>query len=390
MTRAIEACHGRRARARAADLRARGRDDRARRGLPRVGRRGPRVPRLRRRDRGRRARPPAPAPSRRRARAARPALARVESLLDGADAPARGAALGAVRRRAGVLLQLGRRGERGGAQGRAQGDRPHADRRARGRLPRPDARRALRHRPAGEVGGLRAARPRGLASRGRTTSSRSRRRSRRAASSRRSCSSRCSARAACSRSRRASSRPRRRSRARSARSSASTRCRPGSAGPGTFFAFEQLGIEPDLVTLAKGLGNGLPIGALLVRRRHRRRDRPGRPRLDVRRQPRRLRPPRAPSCEAIDDALLANVAARGAQLAAGLARLPGVLEVRGRGLLLAAVLDRDAAPVVDACRDAGSSCSRPAPDVLRLLPPLVVTRGGGRPRRSRVLAEVLA
>ena len=39
----------------------------------------------------------------------------------------------------------------------------------------------------------------------------------------------------------------------------------GLGRTGTFFAFEQLGIEPDLVTLAKGLGNGLPIGALLVR-----------------------------------------------------------------------------------------------------------------------------
>ena len=99
-----------------------------------------------------------------------------EPMLRLAGAPRR-----ALRRRAGVLLQLGRRGERGGAQDRAQGDRPHADRRARGRLPRPHARRALGHRPAGEVGGLRPARARRLASRGRTTSSRSRRRSRRPA-----------------------------------------------------------------------------------------------------------------------------------------------------------------------------------------------------------------
>ena len=59
--------------------------------------------------------------------------------------------------------------------------------------------------------------------------------------------------------------PRARSRARSGRCSGSTRCRPGLGRTGTFFAYEQLGLEPDLVTLAKGLGNGLPIGALLVR-----------------------------------------------------------------------------------------------------------------------------
>ena len=45
----------------------------------------------------------------------------------------------------------------------------------------------------------------------------------------------------------------------------STRCRPGSAGPGRSSPTSSSAIEPDLVTLAKGLGNGLPIGALLVR-----------------------------------------------------------------------------------------------------------------------------
>ena len=77
--------------------------------------------------------------------------------------------------------------------------------------------------------------------------------------------------------------------------------------------------------------------------------------------------------EAIDDALLENVAARGEQLAAGLRRLPGVLDVRGRGLLLAAVLDRDAGVVVDACRERGLLALTAGADVLRLLPPLVVT-----------------
>jgi acetylornithine/succinyldiaminopimelate/putrescine aminotransferase len=52
------------------------------------------------------------------------ALARVEPLLDGADAPARAPAGRALSRRPGLLLQLRRRGERGGPQDRAQGDRP--------------------------------------------------------------------------------------------------------------------------------------------------------------------------------------------------------------------------------------------------------------------------
>ena len=53
--------------------------------------------------------------------------------------------------------------------------------------------------------------------------------------------------------------------------------------------------------------------------------------------------------------------------------LPGVLEVRGRGLMLAGVLDRDAAGVVDVCREARLLVLTAGADVLRLLPPLVVS-----------------
>ena len=146
----------------------------------------------------------------------------------------------------------------------------------------------------------------------------------------------------------------------------------GLGRTGTFFAFEQLGIEPDLVTLAKGLGNGLPIGALLVRDGVAAAIGPGDHGSTFGGNPVAC----AAACavvEAIDEALLENVAARGEQLAAGLRRLPGVLDVRGRGLLLAAVLDRDAGLVVDACRERGLLALTAGADVLRLLPPLVVT-----------------
>ena len=92
--------------------------------------------------------------------------------------------------------------------------------------------------------------------------------------------------------------------------------------------------------------------------------------------------------EAIDDALLENVAARAAQLGEGLEGLPGVLEVRGRGLLLAAVLGRDAGGVVDECRARGLLVLTAGPDVLRLLPPLVVTEAEVDEALG-VLAEVL-
>ncbi len=69
----------------------------------------------------------------------------------------------------------------------------------------------------------------------------------------------------------------------------------GLGRTGSFFAYEQLGIEPDLVTLAKGLANGLPIGALLARDSAPAGLAAGRPRFDVRRQPGRRAPQRAPS-----------------------------------------------------------------------------------------------
>jgi predicted acetylornithine/succinylornithine family transaminase len=146
----------------------------------------------------------------------------------------------------------------------------------------------------------------------------------------------------------------------------------GIGRTGTFFAFEQLGIEPDLVTLAKGLANGLPIGALLASERAAAGFAPGDHGSTFGGNP----VVSAAACavvEAIDGQLLANVRERSAQLTACLAGLPGVLEARGCGLLLGAVLDRPVGPVVDACRERGLLVLSAGPDVLRLTPPLVVS-----------------
>jgi predicted acetylornithine/succinylornithine family transaminase len=146
----------------------------------------------------------------------------------------------------------------------------------------------------------------------------------------------------------------------------------GMGRTGTFFAHEQVGLAPDLVTLAKGLGNGLPIGALLVAERAVGGFAPGDHGATFGGNPVAA----AAACavvEAIDDDLLRNVRERGEELAAGLRPLPGVTFVRGRGLLLGAQLDRPAGDVVDACRAAGLIVLAAGPDVLRLAPPLVVS-----------------
>jgi acetylornithine/N-succinyldiaminopimelate aminotransferase len=146
----------------------------------------------------------------------------------------------------------------------------------------------------------------------------------------------------------------------------------GMGRTGTFFAYEQLGIRPDLVTLAKGLANGLPMGALLAGERAAKGFVPGDHGSTFGGNP-VAAAAAAAVVEAIDEDLLAEVRERGAQLAAGLQALPAVRSVRGRGLLVGAQLDRAAGPVVDACRDQGLLVLSAGPDVLRLTPPLVVS-----------------
>jgi acetylornithine/N-succinyldiaminopimelate aminotransferase len=145
----------------------------------------------------------------------------------------------------------------------------------------------------------------------------------------------------------------------------------GVGRTGTFFAFEQLGVAPDLVTLAKGLANGLPIGCLLVADEAGGGFAPGDHGSTFGGNPVSC----AAACavvDAIDDALLANVRAQGERLSAGLATLPSVVEVRGAGLLIGADLERPAAEIVSAALDSGLVVLSAGEHVLRLAPPLVV------------------
>ena len=145
----------------------------------------------------------------------------------------------------------------------------------------------------------------------------------------------------------------------------------GVGRTGTFFAFESLGVRPDLVTLAKGLANGLPIGALLVADEAAGAFTPGDHGSTFGGNPVACAAAAA-VVDAIDGELLANVRARSAELAAGLSALAGVVSVRGRGLLLGVVVARAAAAVVEAARDEGLLVLTAGEDVVRLAPPLTV------------------
>jgi acetylornithine aminotransferase len=145
----------------------------------------------------------------------------------------------------------------------------------------------------------------------------------------------------------------------------------GVGRTGSFFAFEQLGVRPDLVTLAKGLANGLPIGALLVADEVAGAFAPGDHGSTFGGNPVSCAAASA-VVDAIDDELLRRVAGHGAALADALTALPGVVGVRGRGLLLGAVVDRSASEVVEACRQRGLLVLSAGDDVVRLAPPLTI------------------
>jgi len=162
----------------------------------------------------------------------------------------------------------------------------------------------------------------------------------------------------------------------------------GVGRTGTFFAFEQLGVRPDSVTLAKGLANGLPIGCLLVADGRTGAFEPGDHASTFGGNP----VTSAAALAVLDEIgpeLLNEVAAKGKTTHDWLEALPGVVEVRGRGLMIGAELDRPAAPVIDACREHGVLVGSAGQKVLRITPPLTIAPPDLEHGLS-VLSEVLA
>ena len=160
----------------------------------------------------------------------------------------------------------------------------------------------------------------------------------------------------------------------------------GMGRTGSFFAFEQLGVRPDLVTLAKGLANGLPIGALLVAEQAAGAFAVGDHGSTFGGNPVACAAAVAVCAELTDD-LFASVRGLGAKLL--VADLPHVVEARGRGLLVGYELDVEAQPVVDAALERGLVALTAGENVLRLAPPLIVTEEQVDDALA-ILAEVLS
>ena len=147
----------------------------------------------------------------------------------------------------------------------------------------------------------------------------------------------------------------------------------GVGRTGTFLACQHYGLKPDLITLAKGLGGGLPIGAVLMTKAVAAGMGPGSHGSTFGGNPVCCAGALA-VLETMDDAFMDNVNARAAQLRRGLPALPHVTGVSGLGLMVGIELDgaRKAAEVRAACEKAGLLVLT-AKTRLRLLPPLILS-----------------
>lgn len=148
----------------------------------------------------------------------------------------------------------------------------------------------------------------------------------------------------------------------------------GMGRTGSLWAFEQLPVRPDLMTAAKALGGGLPVGAVVTTPALGETFEPGDHGTTFGGGPVAAAAALAALEVIADEALLSNVRGQGTRLMDGLARMDGVAEVRGRGLMVGLTLadGLDAQAVRDRCLDTGLIVNSPGPGMLRLLPPLVV------------------
>lgn len=153
----------------------------------------------------------------------------------------------------------------------------------------------------------------------------------------------------------------------------------GMGRTGTLFSFEQFGFEPDIVTLAKGLGAGYPLGAFMATETVAGHFKPGDHGTTLGGNPLATAVGNAVFDEIFETDLLVNVAERSQQLVEGLEKISeeagGIAEIKGFGLLIGvAFTDKvQAADVLAACYEEKMLVVSAKHNVIRLLPPLNVT-----------------
>ena len=148
----------------------------------------------------------------------------------------------------------------------------------------------------------------------------------------------------------------------------------GLGRTGRWFGFQHSDVQPDVVTMAKALGNGVPVGACWARREVAAAFGPGDHATTFGGQPLVMAAVNATLAVMEAEDVPGRAARSGEQLRQGLLAIPGVVEVRGQGLLLGAGLARDVAGEIEAGALArGLVVNAARPDTVRLAPPLLVS-----------------
>ena len=150
----------------------------------------------------------------------------------------------------------------------------------------------------------------------------------------------------------------------------------GMGRTGNLFAYQHFGITPDIVTLAKALGNGLPIGAMLAREELKDSLGPGTHATTFGGSPLITSGALALVKSLLNDGWIDHARDTGEYFKKGLHELQRkyshIQEVRGLGLILGLALDREGSEIVDTCADKGFLINCVQERVLRFVPPLIV------------------
>jgi acetylornithine aminotransferase len=156
----------------------------------------------------------------------------------------------------------------------------------------------------------------------------------------------------------------------------------GLGRTGKWFVYQHAGIRPDVVLLAKGLASGVPIGACLARGAAASVFTPGTHGSTFGGNPLACAAALATLETIEDDGLMSNAQAVGSlilsNLREGLAGVAGVTEIRGQGLMIGVELDRPCGDLVKRALDKGLLINVTMDNVIRLLPPLVMTEAEAR------------
>ena len=159
----------------------------------------------------------------------------------------------------------------------------------------------------------------------------------------------------------------------------------GLGRTGKWFVYQHAGFLPDVVPLAKGLGSGVPVGACVVGGRARGVFKPGNHGSTFGGNPLAMTAV-VTTIDAIkEEGLLANAEKVGAVIRNGLSEVHGIAEIRGMGLMIGIELGQPCGELVKQALDAGLVINVTADNVIRMLPPLVMT-----PAEGRMVVERLA